>query len=49
MSHYSSNKTAWSESFGVQTPLWPHLNLKIAHMKLQLTTWLWGLSVICHI
>jgi len=40
MSHYSSIKTAWSESFGMQTLLCHHPNLEIAHMKLHLTTWL---------
>jgi len=27
MSHYSSIKTTWSESFGMQKPLWHHPNL----------------------
>jgi len=29
MSHYSSIETAWSESFGMQKPLWHHPNLRI--------------------
>jgi len=47
MSHYSSIKTAWSESFGMQTPLWHHPNLEIAHMKHQLTTWL--MRTVCYL
>jgi len=27
MSHYKSIETAWSESFGMKKPLWPHPNL----------------------
>ena len=47
MSHNSSIKTAWSESFGMQTPLLHHPNLEIAHMKHQLTTWL--MRTVCYL
>jgi len=46
MSHYYSIKTAWSESFGMQKPLWHRPNLESTQIKLRLTTCL--MRIVCY-
>jgi len=47
MSHYSSIKTAWNGSFGMQKTLWHHANLESVHMKFRLTTW--PMRIVCYL